>query len=942
MYPHSIHLRLRRAGLLLSALLLCCVASAQTADMADTAEKLADYARNIITFNREHPQEKVYLHMDNRSYFIGDTIWFKAYVMNATTLHPTQQSGVLYLELLNEMGVEVAHKKMRLENGMCHGSFILGDDYRTGYYEIRAYTRYMLNWGNDYSKLSFVGEIFSEKEGPAYAELYESTDPRSLPSFSEYSSISVDLNAPYEELTPLRDQIVPDPNLFIFSRVFPVYTRPEVPGEYKKEMELYPYHTKLVLPEETNYELRPNNLKLSFFPEGGALVAGVPSLVAFEATDQWGRKCEVEGRITEGKKNTVTNIKTTSRGRGVFPLSPTSGKEYHAHVTFRGKEYSFELPEVEPAGCVLRLRPPMVGGDMTFQILCPEDIPSEPLAWTLQCRGALTDYDTLSSRASTTFVVPKENLKTGVNQLTVFDTKGNVLADRLFFVCPPSKPTILAASQLPDSLQPYEKVDLKFQLQSASGWPTQGLFSLSVTDAKEFDHDTYDTRDIRSELLLTSDIKGFVEDVDSYFCHASDNAMVADIDMLMRIQGWRHHKRNRGWRRYNWHVMSGAEPFEYKYTPEKGLGIDGYIISEDITRKGRLTTPDIYDRIPNLKVHASLEANGASINETGYADSTASYSISFTPIFYGEVPMTITLEDTLNHVSRKRKKEKGRLTNSQVVINRAFSPKPLPYSHYQHKSPSEDIWFDVSVSSDDYSAEQSLQEVKIKKRRTRSWDIHYDRPELTVDYTKEWNFIIDRGTPWGNGRRQISNKNDEEYRMNFPCLSYSLARLNAKHGATVKDDSVYNQYNDYRKQRYIAPYIMPKTIRVYSNQLGRDVSIGNAESSQYRYYMVVEHFTRAESPQHAPYLSKHGIRHTFYEGYSHSCEFYERDYSDCALPDTADYRRTLHWDPDIWTDNLGRASVTFYNNSHTKHLHIRAEGFTRNGEFIVYDSEQKQ
>ena len=936
MYHHSIHLSLRRAGLLLSALLLCCVTSAQT---TDTAEKLADYARNIITFNREHPQEKVYLHMDNRSYFIGDTIWFKAYVMNATTLHPTQQSGVLYVELLNEMGVEVAHKKMRLENGMCHGNFILKEEFRTGYYEIRAYTRYMLNWGNDYI-IHDIGAISSAKEGPMYCTLYPSDDPRSLPEVWEYSSYSTSFDAPIEEQLANREQTVPDPNLFIFSRVFPIYTRPETSGVYRKEMESYPYHTRLTLPQETEYELRSDNLDLSFFPEGGSLVAGVPSLVAFEATDQWGRKCEVEGRITEGKKNTLTNIKTASRGRGVFPLNPISGKEYYAHVTFRGKEYRFELPEVEPTGCVLRLRPPMVGGGMTFQILCPEDMPSEPLAWTLQCRGALTDYDTLSSRANTTFVVPKENLKTGVNQLTVFDTKGNVLADRLFFVCPPSKPTVLTASQFPDSLQPYEKVDLKFQLQSASGWPTQGLFSLSVTDAKEFDHDTYDTRDIRSELLLTSDIKGFVEDVDSYFRHASDNAMVADIDMLMRIQGWRHHKRNRGWRRYNWYDMSGVEPFNYKYTPEEGLGIDGYIISEDVTRKGNLLSPHTYDRIPNLKVHASLDANGASINEIGHADSTATYSISFGPVFYGEVPMTITLEDTLSHTSRRRKK-KSRLANSQVVINRVFSPKPIPYSHYQHKSPSEDIWFGLSASSDIYSAEQELQEVKIKKRRTRSWDIHYDRPEMVVDYTKEWNFIIDRGTPWANGRRTIGNKHDSEFYMCFPWLSYSLGRLNARHSATVKDDSVYYQYNDDSKERFYTPYIMPKTIKVYSNQLGREGVKGNIDYSQYRYYMVVEHFTRAESPQHAPYLSKHGIRHTFYEGYSHSCEFYERDYSDCALPDTADYRRTLHWDPDVWTDNLGRASVSFYNNKQTKKLHVRAEGFTRNGEFIVYDSEQK-
>ena len=899
------------------------------------------YTRNCFEFNKTYPQEKVYLHMDNRSYFIGDTIWFKAYVMNATTLHPTQMSGVLYVELLNEFGVEVEHKKIRMENGMCHGNFILEDDYRTGYYEMRAYTRYMLNWGNDYSDVSLGNIITSVTEGQvAVGTLYPDTDLRSLPEYEENTSPIQYANLPHDELIKVSNLVVPAPNFYIFSRVFPVYTRPEHPGEYKKEMEHYPYHTKLVLPQETNYELRQDNLELKFFPEGGALVAGVPSLVAFEATDQWGRKCEVEGYITEGKKNVITNFKTTSRGRGVFPLCPTDGKKYHAHISFKGKEYSFELPEVELTGCVLRLRPPMVGGDMTFQILCPADMPSEPLAWILQCRGALTDYDTLSSRANTTFVVPKENLKTGVNQLTVFDSKGNVLADRLFFVCPPSEPTILTASQLPDSLQPYEKVDLKFQLQNASGWPTQGLFSLSITDAKEFDHDTYDTRDIRSELLLTSDIKGFVEDVDSYFQHTSGNAMVADIDMLMRIQGWRHHKYNREWRRYNWHVMSGVEPFDYKYPPEKGLGIDGYIISEDISLcKGPLYSSYAYPRIPNLKVKVSVNANGANINETTFADTTASYSIPFSTIFYGEVPMTITLEDTLSNNSRKQKKQ-SRLTNTQIVINRAFSPKPLPYNHYQHKSPSEDIWFDMPASSDAYSAEQNLQEVKIKKRRTRNWEIDYERPELIIDYNKEWNYTIDRGTPWANGRRIIGYKHNDEYRMNFPWLTYSLGRLGAKSSATIKDNPIFSQYDQENHPFYYA-YVMPKTIKVYSNLLGREHIMKNKESGGYiLYYLDVEHFKKSESPKHAPYLSKHGIRDTFYEGYSRSCEFYERDYSDCALPDTADYRRTLHWDPDIWTDNLGRASVTFYNNKQTKKLHIRVEGFTRNGEFIVYDSDK--
>ncbi len=899
---------------------------------------LYDYIRNCVKFNEKFPQEKVYLHMDNRSYFIGDTIWFKAYVMNASTLHPTQLSGVLYVELLNEFGAEVAHKKLRLENGMCHGDFILKEDYRTGYYEIRAYTRYMLNFGNDLSVISYVGEIGSDLGGPRHVKLYSSTDIRTTPDFMEYSSMdgSEFWRLDEDEQLKMRSQVVPDPNLYIFSRVFPVYAHPKIAGEYKKELEVYPFHTKLKFPKETSIDLRPDTLKLSFYPEGGTLVDGVTSVVAFEAVDQWGKKCEVEGYITDGE-NTINTFKSISRGRGVFSFCPMSEQKYYACITYKGKEYRFKLPKTESTGCVLRLTPPAIGKDMRFQIYCAPDMLHKSLAWTLQCRGALTDYDTLTSLTSATFIVPKERLRIGVNQLTLFNTEGKILADRLFFVCPPRDTPILRTSHIPDSIQPYEAVNIDFQLQSKDGWPIPGLFSLSITDADEFEHDTYDTGDIRSELLLTSDIKGFVEDVDSYFQHASERTMITDIDLLMRIQGWRHHKWNREWRRYNWHTMSGVQPFEYKYTPEKELGIDGYIISEDVTRKGNLMSPHTYDRIPNLNVKVSLNANGAIINKHTYADSTASYSIPFAQVFYGEVPMTITLEDTQSVGKNKRKKNE-RLKNSQIVINRAFSPKPNPYNYYQYKRPSEDFLIDAMTYSGVFFAENDINEVTIKKRFIQRSNIFYERPELVVDYMKEWNFILDRGTPWGNGRRIISTKHNSEYRMNFPSLTYSLQRLGATDWAIVREDSIYSRY---RENAFYHVYVMPKTIKVYSNLLSRErnVMYDNQKVGEL-YYLDVERYKRSESPVHPPYLSRHGVRDTYYEGYSRSCEFYSPDYSECALPDTADYRRTLYWNPDVWTDHRGRASVSFYNNKRTKKLHVRAEGFTRNGEFIVYDSDK--
>ena len=92
-------------------------------------------------------QEKVYVHTDNTCYFIGDTIWYKAYVVRADNLHPTDMSKMLYVELLAPDGVVVDRQRVVVsdKNYTC-GQFALKDSLYSGYYEIRAYTRWMLNF----------------------------------------------------------------------------------------------------------------------------------------------------------------------------------------------------------------------------------------------------------------------------------------------------------------------------------------------------------------------------------------------------------------------------------------------------------------------------------------------------------------------------------------------------------------------------------------------------------------------------------------------------------------------------------------------------------------------------------------------------------------------------------------------------------------------------
>ena len=74
-----------------------------------------------------------------------------------------------------------------------------------------------------------------------------------------------------------------------------------------------------------------------------------------------------------------------------------------------------------------------------------------------------------------------------------------------------------------------------------------------------------------------------------------------------------------------------------------------------------------------------------------------------------------------------------------------------------------------------------------------------------------------------------------------------------------------------------------------------------------------------------------GYRKTTLQGYSIPAEYYHVDYSEGVLPDERDYRRTLYWNPDLATDSLGRAQVTFYNNSTATRLRVDVEAMSTGG-----------
>ncbi len=106
---------------------------------ADSAGRvLGQYIQAAIYYSESIPQEKVYLHFDNTSYYQGDNIWFKCYLVDAATNTASRLSRTLYVELLNPGGKVIQRRVLKVGNGQCHGAFSLEHlPFYSGYYEIR-------------------------------------------------------------------------------------------------------------------------------------------------------------------------------------------------------------------------------------------------------------------------------------------------------------------------------------------------------------------------------------------------------------------------------------------------------------------------------------------------------------------------------------------------------------------------------------------------------------------------------------------------------------------------------------------------------------------------------------------------------------------------------------------------------------------------------------
>lgn len=922
--------------------------------IAQNPTDLDGWAGRLKLFGEKIPQEEVFLHTDNTCYYLGDTLFYKAYMWQSDG-RPSALSQLLYVELLNQDGYLVERQKVEMKQGQGHGSFVLPDTLYGGYYELRAYTRWQLNWGQ-----------------------YEHPHTHNAEQWFLSQKMMHEYYRDYDKL---------------YSRVFPVYDKPREPGDYAQDMTVRPLRRIYKQKEQKARAV------VSFYPEGGNLVGGVPNRVAFEVNDEEGK--HLKGKCIVHSAQSPVEAETQSRGRGTFVVTPVAGEELTATFTWEGGSEDFRLPKAMADGVALQATMEADGVHVHLQRV--GTAVGEPLGLTASCHGVQKDFQTLQGDEA---VVPLSKLPTGVIQLSVFNAQGRIYADRLVFVRQPDfQPQNITFSGLKDQYEPYEQVSLAVQCPAA-GSPS---LSLAVRDAAHSDY-TFDSGNIMTEMLLASQIRGFVEQPEYYF-EADDPEHRQALDLLLLVQGWR---------RYDWVEMAtpGAfalrEPYErtevlmgevskYQaeqqadgrmeamdqheaetrdFLAEQGIEWTGPETPEmeaerlrqgdrseqseaekqleqrrqetderfaaDDSRQGtaQKTNAEATDGRQKRRnrgmdhgslrkevvVHAEFAQPGAKEGESMVEGEMTSYNNGLfkieAPRFFESCLFAYGAVDEDKWKGDKHvwlslsEDDKGRLRypDYYVKLSQPYPRFPKPYNFYQQTLPTARTRAGRALHVDDDAI--LMNEVTIGARRggLRSFDA--SKPALVMDAYEAFNAVCDAGfCPGyyiGYNRFALDVARTFVGDMNME-RSYNVEqRFDSKNSSAYFSSAQIDAYNHLPRLDMVYVYTD------YSPRLEGDKRFSQDNQPT----VTVDLRPMPNDGERMTWLNRRMVL----TGYAVCEDFYQPDYSRQRPAEPTDYRRTLYWNPSVPINADGMAEIRFFNNSRRTQLSVSAEGMSPDGQ----------
>jgi hypothetical protein len=844
----------------------------------------------------------LYLQTDKPAYTAGDTLRFKAYLLETPYLNAAEKSGILYIEIANDSNRVMKRTMLPVYHGITFGNITLDDrDMPQGGYILRAYTNWMRNFGENYifKKHFYIGNATNNDWLINYNARTVKNDGKDKVQlnlrFNRFDMVPVALREMQLRLTD-GNRTWPKSNIDTdMDGVVAVnFDLPEKANFKNLSLSVQDIrkgegNRKLLMPLILN---RPEHVDLQFMPEGGSLVSGLPAYIAFKAINEDGYGANVAGKIYNSKQQEVAEFNSTHKGIGTFNMLPRTGEVYSAKIKLPdGSFKTFPLPLVKGSGITLKVNNPFKSDSLEVTINATPDITVPGSGYYLMghsrgmvCYGALVRFNKGVSR----FVISKKVFPSVIVRFTLIGADKKALNERMIYIDHEDDLKIQVSSDKAEYKQ-RENVTLNVTVADANGAPVQGSFSLAVTDDGQVKADSMVSGSIVTHMLLTADLKGVVEDPGYYYHSTANDKKWQDLDQLLLAQG------RVG---YNWDdAFSPAKPATY--AAEREYLIKGRVtnaFNKPVSKSG----VTIFSRKPMLITDTLTNEQGAFTFKGIFPADTAVYFV-------------------------QAKNKKGKSFNVGIEMDE-FKPPVFTVANervtpwYLNIDTNKLITLKkqavLKENLEKITTGRVLKEVVIKSKRIVKGSKNLNGPG-------EADVIIDEEELQKAGRATLGDLLEKRvkgfgyradktgqlyYHVGFLAVHLIIDGLDTEFfrpdGITLYE--YFKQYFDYYDAEEIKGIEVMTTTRnaMYYTTRFLDPMANPSD------HAFIEVTTRSG---HGPFVKK-AVGTYVYRPMPFTVPklFYAPKYTANSTPDMTDIRSTIHWEPNIITDKDGKATISFY------------------------------
>lgn len=550
----------------------------------------------------ENPQEKIHMHTDRNLYSAGETIWYKTYTVIDIENRLSTLSNLIHVDLIDPKGTIIASRMHLNINGLSLGEIELTDTLVDGSYRLRAYTNWMRNDSSDYffEKVLEIGnvrtdELFSKAslvtiDGTSYYQIkLENADGTLLPK----TTVRYEVFDGEDSIDKGRATLNEDGNVLI---------KVDNKNRGKGIMLSIRKPDRRTVKKYINSQSFFSENDVQAFPEGGYYLANELNKIAFKATDPRGRGVPATITVFTNANDTVGKVATNDLGLAAGSFFLIDNSSYRAEVKFNdGTSKTIQLPQPQKSGYAM-----VVGTNFNkiyTQVNISEDkIDSKDLYIVFQHLGNVYYIaKQAAKKKNITFIKEQKDLPTGVITISILDHNLQPILERAYFNKRTSEVPTVDLNLDNKSYGSRDKVLSEIIIGSEADSMRVASLSASVVNLSKVGAELEDQSNILSSLLLQSDVKGYIERP-AYYFNSDGTFKLEDLDMLLLTQGWR---------KINWAKLDSLNK-KPEFHAEKGIRIAGYV-----KRMGRKAA------VPNAKVqlistHNFMDYIDTTANEDGY------------------------------------------------------------------------------------------------------------------------------------------------------------------------------------------------------------------------------------------------------------------------------------------------------------------------------------